>query len=591
MIAPVNDYAYEKYASSSKYGSGVSAAPSFYEDRKGSGSERAVIEEHRDRHHQRRRHEEEVDEGRSSRRGDEERRRENRSRSRERSRRHRSRSRDDRRDRDRERDRERDRDRERERDRDRERDRGRDRDRDRDRERDRDQYRDRDYGRDDRSSRHQEDWHRSSRDDFGERGKRRRSPSPVKPFGGMSPSRGAGVLPLEERPRYLQNWDAAPKGFERISADKAKLTGLFPPPGNIAKLTNFQPPVLDPARAAMLAMLTGDDLQQLQGAAGAGGGGLHQAKQNRRLYVAGFPYNTHEDQLGRFINQKLRSDSAVVGVIISQDRNYAFVDFRSAEDATAFIGMDGIDFEDGASALKIKRPKEYVEASPGNGASSGSKGILASIAESAPEVNKIVIQGLPPFFADGHLQALLDPFGHLKASHILPCQSDSAAVGIFEFQEPGLNKDVCEALDGFMMGTYSLHLRPILDVGEAEEETELLAALSCYGLAPNATSGEPTPVVVLLNMLGEDDLASDEDYADILADIEEEASKYGKVKTLTIPRPNGAGPVPGIGKVFIEYGSAEEATAAIEALSGRTFADRTVIASYFSQSRYYSRLL
>lgn len=404
----------------------------------------------------------------------------------------------------------------------------------------------------------------------------------------MSPSRGPGIVPLEARPRYLQNWDAAPKGFERISADKAKLTGLFPPPGNIAKLTNFQPPVLDPARAAMLAMLTGEDLQQMQG--GGTANAMQQARQNRRLYVAGFPYATHEDQLGRFIAQRLRSDSAVVGVAISQDRNYAFVDFRTAEDATAFVALDGLAFEDG-SPLKIKRPKEYVEVAQGKTGSA--KGILASIAEAAPEANKIVVQGLPAFFADGHLQALLEPFGHLKASCMLPHNGDSkTSFGIFEFGEPGLNKDVCDALDGFVMGAYSLHLRPILDVADGEEEAELLAALSCYGLAPNATSGEPTPVVVLLNMISEDDLVSDEEYSGILEDIREEASKYGAVKTLTIPRPSTDGTnVPGLGRAFIEYGSAAEAAAAIDALAGRSFADRTVIASYFPASRYYARLL
>jgi splicing factor U2AF subunit len=297
----------------------------------------------------------------------------------------------------------------------------------------------------------------------------------------MSPARGPGIVPLEARPRYLQNWDAAPKGFERISADKAKLTGLFPPPGNIAKLTNFQPPVLDPARAAMLAMLTGEDLQQMQGG-GTAGGAMQQARQNRRLYVAGFPYATHEDQLAKFIGQRLRSDSAVVGVAISQDRNYAFVDFRTAEDATAFVVLDGLAFEDG-SPLKIKRPKEYVEVAQGKPAS---KGILASIAEAVPEANKIVVQGLPSFFADGHLQALLEPFGHLKASCMLPSASSSSALGIFEFGEPGLNKDVCEALDGFVMGAYSLHLRPILEVAEGEEEAGLHAA-------SRATAWPPTP--------------------------------------------------------------------------------------------------
>ena len=75
----------------------------------------------------------------------------------------------------------------------------------------------------------------------------------------LSPFRGE-VIPLEDRPRYLKNWDATPPGFERIPADRAKLTGLFPPPGNVAKILSYQPPTLDPARRAMLEMLSGSDI-------------------------------------------------------------------------------------------------------------------------------------------------------------------------------------------------------------------------------------------------------------------------------------------------------------------------------------------
>ncbi|KAG5461079.1 MAG: hypothetical protein BJ554DRAFT_6786 [Olpidium bornovanus] len=86
-------------------------------------------------------------------------------------------------------------------------------------------------------------------------------------------------------------------------------------------------------------------------------------------------------------------------------------------------------------------------------------------------------------------------------------------------------------------------------------------------------------------MVTKEELANDEEYADILDDIRDEASKFGNVLEIKIPRPlpPGEGEVPGVGKIFVRYTTAEEATAALRALSGRKFADRTVLTSFITE--------
>lgn len=190
----------------------------------------------------------------------------------------------------------------------------------------------------------------------------------------LSPFRG-DVVPLEDRPKILKNWDAAPPGFERIPADKAKLTGLFPPPGNVAKVMNFQPPVLDPARRAMLEMMTGSDVSggplSLTSVPSATSAPSHsapsiQAKQARRIYVGNLPPGTPDDQLKDFINKAMarlkpgRSES-VISATVSQDRNFAFVDMATADDATLAQQLDSITYD--GQVLKVGRPREYQEAS------------------------------------------------------------------------------------------------------------------------------------------------------------------------------------------------------------------------------------
>jgi len=101
-------------------------------------------------------------------------------------------------------------------------------------------------------------------------------------------------------------------------------------------------------------------------------------------------------------------------------------------------------------------------------------------------------------------------------------------------------------------------------------------------LAPAATPAKASRVVSLLQMVTEDDLKDDNEYKEILDDIEQECKSYGNVVSVIIPRPGQ----PGCGKVFVEYTNVEEAQRAIKELQGRTFADRFIIAGHFSEERY-----
>ncbi|EPB72707.1 hypothetical protein ANCCEY_08194 [Ancylostoma ceylanicum] len=99
----------------------------------------------------------------------------------------------------------------------------------------------------------------------------------------------------------------------------------------------------------------------------------------------------------------------------------------------------------------------------------------------------------------------------------------------------------------------------------------------------------PTEVLCLMNMMVEDELKDDEDYEDILEDIREECSKYGIVRSLEVPRPIPGVEVSGIGKVFVEFATCADCQKAQAALTGRKFANRTVVTSYYDVDRYHQR--
>ena len=85
-----------------------------------------------------------------------------------------------------------------------------------------------------------------------------------------------------------------------------------------------------------------------------------------------------------------------------------------------------------------------------------------------------------------------------------------------------------------------------------------------------------------------EELADDEEYADIMEDMREECGKYGQVLQVHIPRPGppGAPPPVGLGKVLVEFGEPGAAIAARNAMHGRKFSGRTVVATLLTDDDY-----
>lgn len=137
----------------------------------------------------------------------------------------------------------------------------------------------------------------------------------------------------------------------------------------------------------------------------------------------------------------------------------------------------------------------------------------------------------------------------------------------------------------------------------------------------------PTPVLVLLNLFDEEELTLDSTYSTLLADIEEEVEQYGRVKQLVVPRREVRPRMPeppkkdaedygeypdystafvayeaakqcfaatlhrylyrqahpvwgGIGRVFVQYETVDEAAYAQQEIAGKLFGERTVVTSF-----------
>lgn len=101
-----------------------------------------------------------------------------------------------------------------------------------------------------------------------------------------------------------------------------------------------------------------------------------------------------------------------------------------------------------------------------------------------------------------------------------------------------------------------------------------------------------------------------------MEDVKEECSKFGPVKSLEIPRPRAGQDVSGVGKIYVEFTNLEgcnkgtvfkyftsfnvhenlyiytlqfKTVVAMNALSGRKFASRVVLTSFYDPELYQNR--
>ena len=493
-------------------------------------------------------------------------------------------------------------------------------DRDTERDREYDRYR-RERGERYRNDRNIRDGHSDRNSRYGRDDGRRLASSVEIPFDRflrLSPWRGP-VTPLEERPRHLKNWDIPPAGFERISADKAKQTGLFPPPGNMAKTSNYVPPTLDPARAAMFQLLNRDLNVPLSSSTNVELSG-NLAKQAKRFYVGNLPHNFNEAILVSFLESNLQGlsskdgESKVHNLNVSSDRSYAFVECRTAEDASLAMNLDGVCFE--GIQLKVRRPKEYhIALTTGQLASSTKSEEEATISVSQIDnsvVNKrqLIISGIPDILSSEHVTSLLLLIADLRTFLLLKDRQNDKSLGlaVFEFVEDVEGDEwsgpfLKHSNGSLFMGPFEMKIRRVCELMEDvnsegdvrdnfKDIRDIRDILSIYNLKPGyATAPTSTPILQLLNIVTRETLLLD--YDSILTDLITELQKYGTVLDLVVPKPSGDSDnllVPGVGKVFVKYEKVEMAARAASELAGRIFDGHGCIVSFYPPEMFEKKL-
>ncbi|XP_052440791.1 splicing factor U2AF 65 kDa subunit isoform X2 [Carassius gibelio] len=387
----------------------------------------------------------------------------------------------------------------------------------------------------------------------------------------------------KKKMKIKKYWDVPPPGFEHVTPMQYKAMQAA---GQI------------PA-TALLPTITPDGLAVTPTPVPVVGSQM--TRQARRLYVGNIPFGITEEAMMDFFNAQMRlggltqaPGNAVLAVQINQDKNFAFLEFRSVDETTQAMAFDGIIFQ--AQSLKIRRPHDY-QPLPGmsENPSVYVPGVVSTVVPDS--IHKLFIGGLPNYLNDDQVKELLTSFGPLKAFNLVKDSATGLSKGyaFCEYVDVNINDQAIAGLNGMQLADKKLLVQRA-SVG-AKNATmtsinEIPVTLQVPGLMTNPMvqmGGIPTEVLCLMNMVAPEELLDDEEYEEIVEDVREECSKYGQVKSIEIPRPVDGLEVPGTGKIFVEFTSVFDSQKAMQSLTGRKFANRVVVTKYCDPDAYHRR--
>ena len=264
------------------------------------------------------------------------------------------------------------------------------------------------------------------------------------------------TVSILERKRRMTQWDIKPPGYENVTAEQAKLSGMFALPG----APRQQP--MDPQKLKAF-------MDQPGGSANPLALKPSTARQSKRLFVYNIAQNATDETVSGFFNLQLnglnvtRGNDPCISAQISQDHTYALLEFKTAEDATNAMALDGISMEPeamdtgngaangGAQGLQIKRPKDYIVPAVTDETHSEA-GLLSDIVPDTQ--NKLSVTLIPSYLPDENVKELLIAFGELKSFVLVKDTSSGQSRGIAfcEYTDPTLTDVAVEGLNGLELG-------------------------------------------------------------------------------------------------------------------------------------------
>mmetsp|Transcript_10228 Transcript_10228/g.25941 ORF Transcript_10228/g.25941 Transcript_10228/m.25941 type:complete len:889 (+) Transcript_10228:130-2796(+) len=345
----------------------------------------------------------------------------------------------------------------------------------------------------------------------------------------------------------------------------------------------------------------------------------------RRVYVGNLPHNVSEPLITRFFSNALQAiggtrqtGDPVVNVYINYEKRFSFVEFRTVEETSNAMALDGILFE-GTNA-RVRRPNDYNPAMAASlGPSAPSKDLkLESVGlrpggyvSAGDSPDRIFVGGIPYYLTEDQCRELLQQFGAVRAFDLVRDKEtgNSKGYGFAVYEDPNVTDAACQGLNGLRMGDKTLTVRRAAQGAQHQQQQQMslmaaqqAAQLQQQAIAALSSQTSPTTVVRLRNCVTIDELRDDEEFEAITEDMQEETGKYGGVVKIVIPRPApranppqpGDDPSsvpqqqnpPGTGNIFVQFSDVDGAKKAFQAMTGRKFGGNIVVVDFIKEEDF-----
>lgn len=327
-----------------------------------------------------------------------------------------------------------------------------------------------------------------------------------------------------------------------------------------------------------------------------GGGGLASlmnmnnsaaTKTARKLYIGNLALGCNEMELEHFFNSLMKMchkgappGNSVVSVYLNMEKKFAFVEFRTMEEASAAMAFDHtVEFK--GQKLKVSRPSDYnpmafppIKDLPRLDLSSF--GIVQQTVPNSPY--KIFIGNLPVQATETEIRELAQCYGALRAFHMVRDSNHAAVKGIAfaEYSDEKMTQHAADGLNGIKIGPNEIQVRVA-----TKEDTDPYDNSGGIKYVP-PTVQPPTKVLVLMNCATPDDIVSQEAANALKDDIHGECNSYGRVVDIIIPLKGERG----AGKVIVEFATDKDAVRAKSEVEGREFGDAVVETSFLSEEKF-----
>lgn len=278
--------------------------------------------------------------------------------------------------------------------------------------------------------------------------------------------------------------------------------------------------------------------------------------------------------------------------------------FRTPDGANVGMKLNGLEYQ--GEQLRIRRPENFSMPEDGVDASSSLDLQSVTMARLIGERNYCSIFNIPEDMTEPIVHDLLSQFGELKFLKMIPDQTTGKlkGYGFFEYADVDDTPFALTALNGFVCGRSVLAIRWMGQPMQFQQSVAPTCSqhpnsithriISNKVMASHVKQGlligiNPSLVVQLLNAVKRSELTDDVEYNDILGQVRNEASKYGKVKQVVIPRPAKDGSHvsgSGVGKIFAVFENLTAARKFQVDSNGRKFDDRTVCAAFYPDENF-----